>query len=357
MHCKRAAVGLLSLSCVLSALPASADEQESGAKPGAKPGGTFTVGAGFGSLEGFVGYAGVGHGRLFGVDGLRLHLDTRLSAHRFDAGMGLEVAPRGSRLFLGLGAYHSHRELDGLVEGDETGGWLKLGLRLSDGWRLAAGSRVAHVTREDLFAPEGLEERRLLSAPFLELSRRATRLDPSGLPLGLDLEARVEHASRYTGADFSYTKLDLTMSRGVSLPAGLVLQLQGHAGLIAGPDIPLFHRYRLGHPLAGESALPRLGSDVMTPGGLMNLGGTGILHGKMALYLPIVRGHLYAMGGLEAGGLVAPSHLSAAAAGVLGLYWNSPIGPLSAGVSLPITAPPDGGKRTPGFILGIGGRF
>jgi outer membrane protein assembly factor BamA len=343
--------------CALARADAKEEPPPTTTDKRSRPGGTFTIGAGFDSLEGFVGYAAIGHRRLFGVDGLRLQLDARLSAHRFDARMDLEVAPRRSRLFLGLGAYHSHRELDGLVEGDESGGWLKLGLRLQDGWRLAAGSRVAHVIRRDLFEPEGLEDRRLLSVPFLELSRCATRFDVSGLPLGLDLVARVEHAGRHTGAEFSYTKLDLRLSHGWALPAGFVLQMQGHGGMIGGPEIPLFHRYRLGHPLAGESALPNLGPRLVTPGGVVTVGGTGILHGKMALYLPIIRGHLYGVAGLEAGGLVESSQLSAAAAGVLGLYWRSPIGPLSAGVTMPITAPPDGTKRTPGFIFGIGGRF
>jgi len=341
---------------VLLCLPSGAHAGEPPPTVAPAPGGSFSVGAGFGSLEGFVGQAGLGHGRLFGVDGLRLQLDARISAHRFDTALDLEIAPRRSRLFLDLGADHAHRRLDGLVEGDESGGWLKVGLRLPAGWRLAVGHRVALLTREDHFGPDddGLEERRLLSAPFLELAHRTHRLDVSGLPLGLDLGARLEHAGQHTGADFDYTQLDLWLGHGLSLPGGLVLQLHGHAGMISGPEIPLFHRYRLGHPLAGESALPNLG---IPPGGTLTLGGTGILHGKLELYLPIVRGHLYGVAGLEAGGLLVGSHGSAAAAGILGLYWRSPLGPLSAGVGLPIASSTDRGGRTPAFILGIGGQL
>ena len=341
-----------------------------------RPGGTFSVGLGAGTLEGLVGHARLAHGCLFGVEGLRLSVDARLSAHRQRASTLLELElPALAPYFFELGAHYEVQRLAAgaaEVEGRQVIGQVKLGRWLGDRWRLALGYRAGWLTVDNgaALAGSGLapdaswQQGRLLSAPSLELSYHGGWIDrESQLPLGLHLRATAEHASRWTGADVAYTRLDLKLRHGVALPWGLRLQTSVHAGLLLGDNaaIPLFSRYRLGHPLADNTALSHLGPLHVRDGLGYSLGGSGILHGRAVLYVPIWRPYLYAFGGVEGGALFSrrlpgQHDLDLGGAGLLGLQWNSPIGPLNFGVSLPFDMARDPCAR-PRFLFSAGVTF
>lgn len=348
------------------------------AKVAKKPAGTFSIGAGYGTLEGFIGSASVAHGRLFGAEGVKLSLDARLSAHRSDAQLlfGLDQG-RIAPYFFELGVHHRGRSLSPgamAVEGMDTGGHIKVGAEIAPGLRLALGYRVGwltldqgqHLVGSGLILPPALQqEGGLLAAPFAEMTyKTGPGWDPeSALPLGFSFSARAQHSSHWTGSDFKYTKLDLSAQYGLTLPLGMGLHTSLRAGALFGNpgQIPLFSRYRMGAPLSGSTALPLMGP-VHRPGGMTySLGGTGMAQSQITLHVPLIRRHLYAVAGLEAGAVFSPDvpgqpAVSADMAGILGLRWLSPIGPLSAGVGLPFNL---GNRRDarPRFMFMLGGTF
>ena len=368
----------------LTPAPVHADDEDADGGDGSappevklvRPGGTFSVGLGAGTPEGLVGHARLAHGRLFGVEGLRLSVNARLSAHRQRASTLLELElPALDPFFFELGAHYEVQRLaagDAEVKGRQVIGQLKLGRWLGDRWRLALGYRAGWLTVQNAaalagsgLAPDGSwQQGRLLSAPSLELSYHGGWIDgESRLPLGLHLRATAEHASRWTGADVAYTRLDLKLRHGVALPWGMRLQTSAHAGALLGDNaaIPLFSRYRLGHPLADNTALSHLGPLHIRDGLGYSLGGSGILHGRVVLYVPIWRPHLYVFAGVEGGALFSrrlpgQHNLDLGGAGLFGLQWNSPIGPLNFGISLPFSMGRDPCAK-PRFLFSAGGTF
>ena len=201
-----------------------------------RPGGTFEIGAGYGTLEGFIGNARVAHNRLFGVEGLKLSLDGRISAHRHNAQLlfGLD---RGAidPFFFEVGMHYRGMLLnpgDHEVEGVDAGGHVKAGVELAPGLKLALGYRAGWLQLKQPWLldgsgvslpPEPGAGGGFLSAPFLELTyENGPGWDPeAALPLGFRFSAKVEHASEYTGSDFEFTKLDVSARHGLSLPLGM----------------------------------------------------------------------------------------------------------------------------------------
>jgi len=348
------------------------------AKVAKKPTGTFSIGAGYGTQEGFIGTAALANSRLFGVDGLKLSLDSRLSAHRHDSQLLFGV-DQGiiSPVFFEMGAHYRSRTLSPgamPVEGLDAGGHLKVGIELAPGLRLAMGYRAGwlqlndgeHLHGSDLSLPsERLEDGGFLSAPFLEMTfETGPGWDPeSAMRLGLSLSARVQHSSDWTASDYNFTKLDVSAQYGLGLPFGMGLQTSIRAGAIFGRpgDVPLMSRYRLGDPLSGNTALPMLGPLHRPGGATYSLGGRGMVHSQVTLSVPIWRRHIYAVAGLEAGAVFSPDvpgqpAVSADMAGILGLRWLSPIGPLNFGVGSPFNLG-DRHDAKPRFMFMLGGTF
>lgn len=367
------------LSLTIAPNMARADPQPAPeARVARKPTGTFSIGAGYGTLEGFIGSARLANSRLFGAEGVKLSLDARLSAYRNDAQLlfGLDQGPFAP-FFVELGAHHRGRTLSPgamPVEGLDTGGHVKAGLELAPGLRLALGYRVSWLRLDQgsrlvdgglILSRARLQQGGLLSAPFVELTyKTGPGRDPeTALPLGFSLTARVQHSADWTGSDFNYSRLDLRAQYGLGLPLGMGLHTSLRAGALFGRpgEIPLFARYRLGNPLSGSTALPLLGPVHRPHGATYSLGGRGMVHSQISLHVPLVRRHLYAVAGLEAGAVFSPDvpgqpAVSADMAGVLGLRWLSPIGPLSMGVGLPFNL---GDRRDadPRFMFMLGGTF
>lgn len=336
------------------------------------PGGHFRIGAGYSTVEGFIVMAGLGHQSLFGVPGLKLGADAHLSATAFDTTMDFELGHEMlGDLRLALNAFYRRRDLTAGGSGlnaEDFGGALELGLRLGDGWSLTFGYRLESRTLENAHllaeAPIPVPTDGLLSALRVGFAYHSgDGVDPGTLqPMGFHLEGGVEHAGAWAGSDFEFTRFDLRAHYGLALPEHLQLHFTVTGGLLLGDAdrTPLSERYHLGGLLDPGSTLPLLGPRQAVGSDQVSLGGTGMLHGKIELDIPLWReGGLYAFVALEGGGLFHPGGdskiKSSWGAGVsAGLLWNSPIGPMRAGVSIPFAADHGPGVGDPMFLFTLG---
>lgn len=366
---------LARLAWLLLLLPAVA----LAADPEPEPlGGYLSIGVGYDNNEGFLAGASIGNRDMFGLRGLDTSLAARISAAQQKFDYHLDVAlPSMDPYFVGLHIYsHGQGMFDGehALQGSQTGGTLELGGRLGKGWRLSGGLRMEGLSMQNghlllgsglNLPPDRWEATRLYVAPFVRVAYDAGQGDDPNtrLPMGLRLHALLEHSSRWSGSAMDMTRLEAGLSHGLRLPAGMVLQSSLRAGMqLARPgEVPFFSRYRLSGPLAGDSALPMVAPGWRVNGDEISLGGTGILHCSVELHAPIVKGILYGFVGMEAGALYHPDLAHAAAAsiggaGLVGLRWLSPIGPIRAGVALPL-GPGKDQAYEPGFLFSLGGRF
>jgi len=334
------------------------------ALPDEAPGGVFRVGAGFSTTERFLLSTGIGHDRLFGVDGHQLWLDARLSALRQDAEMRWGLAGPLLPFDVELRAHHDRLALTLDGEGiwaASTGGLLELGLRLARAWRLAGWYELDGLALEDstgagarepLPGSEGLRAAVGLSLAYHSPLGWDT---PSGVRRGLHLTASARRADPLLGSEFAFTRLEAQAGYGLLLPLGFTVSLNARGGQVLGEagSVPLHDRFRLGAPWGPGTSL---GWEVAGSDALL-LGGEGMLFGRAELGIPLWRKFgLYAFGGAEAGAITRSQATPLRrVSGVAGLLWNSPLGPLRAGWAMPLSQ--EAGPKQPStlhFAIGSG---
>lgn len=288
--------------------------------------GTFEVGAGYSSIEGFIARTRIEQTSLFG-SGHYLALDATISRLRQDFGLAYATPESADGWKLSAELWNRTRQLPAFTR-QGTGYALGVSKRLAPNVRTFVGFREEWV-QQPITAK--------LSTLSLGMVYETERTNV-GMVYGL--------SDRRLGSDYTFDRMHAWARH--SAPLGpLTLHLGAQATQLLG-NVPrselLF--------IDGMSDLRGY-----QPGALMPLGATSKISGRAELEVPLSRQlGISAAGFVDAGGLMGrdPHDRSigvfGASAGV-GLRWRSPIGVLTFDWAVPL----DGGR--PRFLFGFGGGF
>lgn len=329
------------------------------------PTGTFQVGAGFATDDGFIFSAGVGNTNLFGR-GQTLALTSRISQRRQLFLLHFEEPHLGDTdLALGVDVYNQAVEWPGFTRRG-AGAALTLAHPIGEHMRAFASYRVEDVTMEaDVPAappvePGQLDVSTMMRGGVLSAVRTGVIYDTRDTPFfprrGTSATAWVESADRRIGSDANLARFGASV--GHHQPVGpFTLHLGGGIEGVTSPDalgVPLSERLQIDGSADVRGYAPgALGSVDPVTG--VPLGGNLKMTARGELEFPLVpkiglSGTVFA----DAGAVIDLEGRAGDDFGRsvgVGLLWRSPIGPLSLGVAMPMEGGP------PAFIFGIGGSF
>ena len=281
--------------------------------------GTFEVGAGFSSYEGFIAQSRVEQSSLFG-SGHMLALDARISAQRQDFTLQYTTAKFGDGLSLSTELFMRQRELPAFTRRG-TGGAFALQQQLTPSLRGFIGYRFEQVT-------EPVRTRISAATAGLIYETPATTVGVA-----------YEVSDQRLGAAVNFERLNAWVRH--AKPVGpLTLRLGGSYTQLTGnvPKSELLF-------IDGVTDLRGY-----APGAIAPLGGTTKLTGRAELEVPLIRRlGISAVGFVDAGGFVDGGVGTFGASAGVGIVWRSPIGTLRFDWAVPL----DGGK--PRFLFGLGG--
>ncbi len=359
------------LAAALGASPAlgdpapAADADGSDAQPA--PTGSFAVGAGFSTDDGFIATAALRQPNLFGR-GQDLSLTARLSERRqlFLLHFG-EPHLADSDVGLGVDLYSTASEWPGFTR-RAAGGALTLSRPLGEHTVGFVGYRLEDVSLElaetggiaaRVVEPGSWDPALMMRGGLLSAVRTGIVYDTRDQPIvprrGTLAGAWIERADPQLGSDIDLTRGGAYAAQHVPL-GPLTLHLGGAVEAVTSGDprgVPLSERLQLD----GSSELRGFSPGSLGPSlGGVALGGNLKATARGELEFPIasrigLSGSIF----YDAGGVMDLEGRSGNAAGQsvgVGLTWRSPIGPLQIGVAYPLD-----GEGEPTIFLGIGMTF
>jgi outer membrane protein insertion porin family len=353
--CASLVVVLLGSSVIAHADPdAPAEPAAAEARP---PTGTFEIGAGFSSEEGFVAQARVAQPSLFRT-GHSLSLDTSISKRRQHFELDYSTPDLGDGVRIDAQLFNDRRQLPGFLR-QGSGGGVTLSRQLTPHLRVFAGYRLEHVAAEQTpFDGTTIVARGLPSSSSdlqggLISSLRAgieyNSLDRPDVPTrGTSAGAIYDLADRRLGSDFSFDRIHGWISH--HRPVGpLTLHLDVAFTQITGASVPRTERLFLD----GASDIRGFAPGSLGPVDAYGtpLGGTTKLTAHTELEAPISRKlGLSAHGFFDMGGISDATGASLGRSAGFGLLWRSPIGPLRFDWAFPLD-----GAGPPRFLFSLGG--
>ncbi len=319
-----------------------------------KPTGTFQVGAGFSSIESFVGQAQIAQNNLFGR-GQSLSLQATFSSIRSMANLRFsENYFMDSRFQFSANVYRYDTNFFNFIR-QSLGGNLTLGYPITDDLSIATTYTIeevnaskggfgvrsnSSVTPANYFN-NGITSSLRLSAFY---DTRNNRLFPSK---GTFLSASVEDATRFLGSTNEFYRYDLKHRYYFDLGYNLVLKSNINWGLITTANqsgVPIFERYFIGGPLSVRGFFRNsLGPQLQTPvvaqpsaqTSAFTIGGTEQLFFNFEFEFPIfqqvgIRGVSFVDGGnaFDRNADYMDKLNQFRFAWGFGVRWFSPIGPL-----------------------------
>ena len=297
-----------------------------------QPSGTFTIGAGFSSDEGFIARADVSQPNLFRT-GNQLSLTTRLSARRqLFLTRFADPDVLGSDLGFSVDVYNDRHELPGFHR-NAVGGSVTLAHPLGNHARAFVGYRIEEVEVEELSATAArtIDPLPPLTGGTLSALRAGVvydTLDQLGAPTrGTQLGGSVEVGDTWLGSEIQFLRTDAWAQH--HQPIGpLTLHLSGAFTTISGPGgAPRSERLFLG----SSSEIRGYRPDAFGPISALGtpLGGEAKVLGSVELEVPLVRRiGLSAFGFVDGGGLFGAGQGQLGSSAGFGLLWRSPIGPV-----------------------------
>lgn len=362
------------MASALAESPALAEPDEGGseveaddaAPPAPAATGSFQVGAGFSSDDGFIASAAVRQPNLFGR-GQDLSLSTRLSERRqlYLLHFG-EPHLLDSDTSLGIDLYDLSQSWPGFTRG-AAGGALTLGRALGAHLSGFVSYRLEEISVDPaepavaarVVEPGAWDPTLMMRGGLLSSLKTGLVYDTRDQPLfprrGTLAGAWVERADRQLGSEIDLTRGAAFASH--HLPLGpLTLHLGGAVEAVTSRDprgVPLSERLQLD----GASELRGFAPGTLGPSQSgIALGGNLKATARGELEFPIaprigLSGSIF----LDAGGVMDLEGRSGSAFGQslgVGLTWRSPIGPVQIGVAYPLDG--DGGPR---IVFGIGMTF
>jgi outer membrane protein insertion porin family len=334
--------------------PATAEAHPPIAAATVPPTGSFEIGAGFSSDEGFLARARVAQSNLFGT-GHSLSLDGSLSKRRQHFELDYTTADLGDGVQLGAQLYNDRRQLPGFVR-QASGGGVTLSRQLTPHLRVFGGYRLEHVAADDgtLVLARGLPASSELQGGLISSVRvgiEYNSVDHADAPTSGTL-ARVtyEVADKRLGSDFSFDRIHAFVAH--HRPVGpFTLHLDASLTQLGGMSVPRTERLFLDGSSDIRGFLPGALGPVDAFG--RPLGGTTKLVAHAELEAPISRKlGLSVVGFLDAGGIADASGTSLGRSVGVGLLWRSPIGPLRFDWAVPLD-----GAGPPRFLFSLGGSW
>ncbi len=345
-----------------------------------KPTGSFQIGAGFSTVENFVGQAQISQNNLFGR-GQTLSFQGNFSSIRSIANVRFyEPYFLDSRVNFGLNLYRFENVYSDFTR-QSHGGDLTLGYPLSDDWGVSSTYKLEEVSvRAGGFSGVSNDDSRLsIYGSGLTSSMRLTlyydtrnnRLFPTG---GIYVNTSAEHAPNFLLSENQFTRYRAQGRFYYGLGLGVVAKLRTDWGMIFGHDengVPLFERFFVGGPLTVRGFQRNTLSPTMSiiSGGVpygtsyrINEGGTEQILLNAEIEYPIfqqvgVRGVFFFDGGnaFQVDDALASKVNSLRYAWGFGIRWISPMGPLRFEWGFPL-APRDN-EQSSVFEFSIGNFF
>lgn len=340
-----------SLVVVLGGTKAAADP--AGPDPLPPPSGeagSFQLGAGYNSDDGFLFETAVVQPSLFG-SGDELALFAGITERRqLFLTRFLDPHVLGSELSLGADLYDDRRVLPGFTR-EAAGGTVTASTHLARHLRGFVGYRLEQVTADrstDVLARGGPAGPPLAAGTIsaLRAGLEYTTLDTQLLPTrGTDVGLAVEYADPRLGSDLALATVHAWAS--THHPIGpLILHLEGAATALASPTaIPLSERLFLDGSSDVRGFAPGAFGP-LGPGGTQ-IGGDLKLTGRASLEAPLGHG-LGIEGFVDYARLADGPNVTSGASAGFGLVWRSPIGPLRFDWAFPL------GDPHPVFVFGFG---
>lgn len=234
-----------------------------------KPTGTFSIGAGYSSLDGFVGQGSVQQANFLGL-GLKLNLSASIGGRSQTYNVGItDPYFMDTRWTLGGDVYRTERDYANSYTRRATGGDIKGGYPLSDNINsfLMYKYEIKDILSKSFQYQEAVrlgqiqdENSSTTSAVMLNLSRNTTdyRLDPS---TGMVNNMAVEYAGLGGTTRFLRSIIDTTLF--FPGPGSTVFMTKATVGHIAkvGKDVPIDEKFYLG----GISTLRGYSSRTVSP--------------------------------------------------------------------------------------------
>jgi outer membrane protein insertion porin family len=313
--------------------------------PKRAPTGTFSVGAGYSTDEGFIGLAEIAQPRLFGTD-KGLLMRALISRRRWESLVRYEDPTLFDALTLRADVYNRHKLYEGFKR-EASGGELTLGRRVAPNLDVFVGYKLEHVKSEhgvyQLFrgaTPETWTTDGVISALKLGVNY-STIVPGDDYPLrGTTFGTTIERADRRLGSDLDYVRADSWF--GHHAPIGpFTLHLSGRVSAIT--DVPISERLHFDGSADVRGYLP---------GAIMPEGANVMWTARTELETPSVA-NLSLAGFFDAGGMYTKETGELLGSVGVGLIWRSPIGPLRFDWAVPLS----GDHRAVTFIFGVGGMF
>lgn len=211
--------------------------------------GTFTLGAGFSSIDKFILTSQMSFGNFLGY-GQRVSLRAELSSRRQLADLSFyEPYFLDTDWSFGLRLYST--EYSYIFQRKSTGGNLKWGYKVGDFSRLFIEYKYENVNIQDI----GATDTRLFTAGVtssVSFSIVRNSLDhPYDPSKGSLINGSVEVAGKYLGGDFDFYKFDASYSKYIPLFLKTVFLFKAQAGFgrsITNDRLPFSERYFVGGP-------------------------------------------------------------------------------------------------------------
>lgn len=326
--------------------------------PKKPPTGTFELGAGFSTDDGFIVKSRIAQDDLFGT-GDRLALDAQISQHhqRFGA-MFEDPHVLGTTLSLRADVFDNLTDRFGFQR-HAVGGGLTLSEQLAPHVRAFVGYSLQRVTTTPdgpqiaaRTVGEALRPPETYRLGTLRMGLEFNTLDQPVLPMrGSSIGASIAVSDPALGSEIRMVRTDAWISH--HHPIGpLTLHLGASLSTVTG-SVPLGERLQLD----GSSELRGYGFGALGPrerdgANTISLGGTLKYTARAELEAPLIRKYGLSIAGfVDAAGIADGGHGGSGASAGVGLIWRSPIGPLRFDIALPL----DGGR--PQFLFSLGGSF
>jgi len=347
-----------------------------------KPTGTFQVGAGFSSIENFVGQAQIAQNNLLGR-GQNLGLQATFSSLRTMANLSFsDNYFLDSRWQFSANIYRFDNNYFNFVR-RSLGGNLTLGYPITDDISVSGTYKI-----EEVSATEGgfgqvsgggqVTPARLFRNGFTSSFRlsafydtRNNRLFPSK---GQFISASVEEANALFGSTNEFTRYDIRHRIYFDLTHNMVLKSNVNWGMVVSPTpvgVPIFERYFIGGPMSvrgffRNSLGPMIGTPLSAtpsaPTTNFTIGGTEQLIFNLEYEFPVfqqvgIRGVTFIDGGNAFDRSISYEDKldQFRYAWGFGIRWFSPIGPLRFEWGFPFS--PQAGERDSVFEFSIGNFF
>lgn len=316
--------------------------------------GTFSIGAGFSTLENFIFTATIQKENFFGR-GWSGGVSANISKLRQDIMVSLSDRYfLDSDWYLGLSFQRFQSQLNANFNQNRFGGTLTLGREVFDFFNVRFGYMIDDVSVTNFSAqvPQFFQDNAsgLTSAAFTTLiyDKRDNRISTKK---GFYSSVGVEWSNEYMGASNEYLKLRTDQRVFIPLPANFIFKARGTAGYVNSTSdrpVALFERFFLGgiNTLRGYN-LNSIGPQINVPSSATG-GDSPFTYGgnKMVLFNAELEIPLYAKSGFYAVGFFDSGNAFAENENIdirelrsdygFGLRWQSPFGPLRFEWGFPI---------------------